>query len=485
MTKNFILICLLLPTLLIGQTSLQKTVNTFSNYWAFKNASISITIKDLKDGSTLAAHNSELALPPASITKLFSTASAFEILGPQYKPKTELYMDGKINANGIVQGDVYLRALGDPSNGSRYFTEEGKEDDYLQNWIKDIQNAGIKEIQGKLIVDGSAFGYQGCPEGWTWGDIGNYYGAGPNAIVVNDNILTYYFKTSSAGVRAELLRTVPNIPGLRLLNTINGTNVSSDNSIIYGAPYSLDLYASGELPSGRSKFKVKGVLPDPERFLAEKLHSALTESGIKVKDGFDYNRNRELNQIAKKDYKSMTLIQQWEGQTLEQIALYTNMKSVNLFAEQLVCLIGYEKKGLGSTANGIDYIESYWKGKLHFDNFNMKDGSGLSRSNAISSQQFAELLTYMSKSKQYEVFRSTLPVAGKSGTLTNVCRGAAGEGCIIAKSGTMSKIKAYAGYVKTKSGKDLCFAMIVNNYNCSNAATLDQMEKIMNEMANY
>ena len=76
-----------------------------------------------------------------------------------------------------------------------------------------------------------------------------------------------------------------------------------------------------------------------------------------------------------------------------------------------------------------------------------------------------------------------MPIAGESGTLKNLCKGQAGQGRIMAKSGTMSKVKSYAGYVKTKSGKKLAFAIIVNNHANSSSALTAQMESVLNAMA--
>ncbi len=485
MTKTFFLILFIAPTYLFGQSTIQTAVNDFTKYWAFANSGISITVKNTADKSTLASHNSDLALSPASTIKLFSTASAFEILGKDYRPKTELYSDGKVNTNGVLAGNLYLRALGDPTLGSKYFVAEGKEQEYLDNWVRDIKALGIKEIQGQVIADGSAFGYQGCPDGWNWSDMGNYYGAGPSGVVINDNILNYYFSTAGIGEKAKLLKTEPKIDGFRVYVDITGQKVTDDNSIIYGGPYSTDIYAGGHLPYGRRNFKVKGSLPDPEKFLSGKLYDALAKNGILISGGFDYNRNRILNGSAAIDYSKINLLKKWEGYTIEEIAVHTNMKSVNIFAEQLVCLISYEKNGLGSTEKGIDYMVNFWKEKLKYEHLNLKDGSGLSRSNAISSNQFCDLLNYMTKSEKFTSFKSTLPIAGKSGTLTTVCKGQVGEGRVQAKSGTMSKVKSYAGYVTTKSNKVLSFAIVVNNYNCSNSAVVKEMEKFFNAMANY
>lgn len=485
MKNTLILVLILLPAILFGQNNVQTAVNSFSSYWAFENAGISITVKNTADNSMVASHNPELALSPASTVKLFSSASAFEMLGQNYRPKTELYTNGTISTTGVLTGNLYLRALGDPTLGSKYFYADGQEDQYLLDWVNDIKTLGIKEIKGKIIVDGSAFGYQGCPEGWTWGDMGNYYGAGPSAVVINDNILEYYFKTAGIGATSELVRTIPEVDGLKLINDITGQRVSGDNSLIYGAPFSLNLYASGSLPYNRSQYKVKGTLPDPEKQLSKKLYLALKDGGILISDGYDNNRNQLLKGASSNNFKKLNLLKTWEGKTIEEIAFHTNMKSINIFAEQFVCLVGYEKTGLGSTSNGIDIIEKYWKDKLGIKNLHIKDGSGLSRSNALSSNQFCGLLNYMAKSENFTVFKSTLPVAGESGTLANVGKGQICDGRVLAKSGTMSRVKSYAGYVNTKTGKLLSFSIIVNNYNCSNAAVVDKMETVFNAMAVY
>ena len=115
----------------------------------------------------------------------------------------------------------------------------------------------------------------------------------------------------------------------------------------------------------------------------------------------------------------------------------------------------------------------------------INDGSGLSRLNAISADHFCELLIYMSKSKEFENFKSTLPIAGKTGTIKSLCRGGVGEGRIFAKSGTINKVKAYSGYVKTVNGKDLVFSFTVNNYYCSTSALVSRMEQVLNAMAAY
>lgn len=484
MKKGIVFLLLLSIQTLIAQNTIQTAINSFIKYDGFKNASISICVKDLSSGETIAEHQKLLALPPASTVKLFSTASAFELLGYDYRPSTSFYTDGKIIPNGVINGNLYIKGGGDPSLGSKYFNADGRENTFLREWVHELIRLGVHKINGKIIVDGSSFGYGGCPEGWTWGDMGNYYGAGPSGIVIRDNMLIYYFKTAESGTKSTLLRTEPEINQLHFINNVNAAKQSGDESYIFGAPFSYERFGVGTLPYGRREFIVKGSLPDPEFQLAKEFHAMVVSQNIEV-DGFDFARNYMLRNIALPNYKDMTLIKKWEGKNIEEITHHTNMKSVNLFAEQLVCLIGYEKTGVGTTDSGLKEIAKYWSNKFDISGMNLKDGSGLSRSNSVSSQNFCDLLFAMSKSPKYSIFKTSLPTAGQSGTLINVCKGQNGEGRIFAKSGTMSRIKAYSGYVKSRSEKDLVFAIIVNNYNCSNATTVEKIESIMNVMAIY
>jgi D-alanyl-D-alanine carboxypeptidase/D-alanyl-D-alanine-endopeptidase (penicillin-binding protein 4) len=91
----------------------------------------------------------------------------------------------------------------------------------------------------------------------------------------------------------------------------------------------------------------------------------------------------------------------------------------------------------------------------------------------------------MNVSKNAALFKATLPVAGKSGTLSSLCKNQLGEGRIIAKSGSMSRIKSYTGYIDSKSGKKIAFSITVNNYSCSSAAITAQIEKLLNALAIY
>ena len=484
--SSIVILTLLSIEFVLGQNIVQEAVTNFKNNSAFINASISFYAVDIETDSVIAEHNPNLSLSPASITKLFSTATAIEVLGPNYTPTTRIYLEGNIDSNGILQGNIWVRGGGDASLGSKYYSEEGSENKFLEKWADTLSKLGLKGLTGGIIADASEFGYAGIPDGWNWSDMGNYYGAGPSGLVLYDNMVKYTFKTGSfAGAKTELISIFPTIQNFQFHNYITSSKKNSDNSFIFGAPYSLDRFATGTLPINNKAFVVKGSLPDPEYQLAFEFQKILTEKGIISKKEATGARQLDTGKITIRYSKDFKLVYTENGASILSIATHTNMKSVNLFAEELLCLTGYKLNNDGSTENSINQLEKFWRSKIDLTGMYIKDGSGLSRSNAISAKHFCNLLIQMSKSPNYAAFLSTLPLAGCSGTLSGVCKNQLGHGRIRAKSGTMNRVKSYSGYVESTSGKKIAFTIIVNNFNCSSSEVVNQMEKIFNTMSTY
>ena len=466
-----------------SQNNVEKAVANFEKDPVNKNAGISFLAVDLQNGENIAKINAEKALTAASTTKLFPTAVAMEVLGSNKKTKTRIYFSGEVTSKGELIGDIWIRGGGDVSLGSKFFSKESQELQFLNDWADTLIKKGIKKINGSLIADASEFGYNGTPKGWHDSDIGNYYGAFAGGLNFYDNTIKLILKTYATGSKAELIEVFPTVPGLTISNSVLAAKVQGDEATIFGGPYSLNRKITGNLPSNRDRFIVKGSMPDPENLFVQEMLKSFEAKGIVVTKG---TKTVRLNQLSKPNYdKDLKLLFQQESKTIKEIAFWTNYKSVNLFAEGLVNLLGFYSNGDGSTSSGLKVIENFWKDKINTSNLILNDGSGLSRLNAISAQHFCDLLKYMSESKNFEDFKSTFPVAGKSGTITSLCKGGAGEGRVFAKSGTLNNAKSYAGYIDSKTGKKIAFAIIVNNFSCSSSEIKSKMETILNALAEY
>ncbi|TNE55754.1 MAG: D-alanyl-D-alanine carboxypeptidase/D-alanyl-D-alanine-endopeptidase [Bacteroidetes bacterium] len=465
----------------LAQDKLISAGKKFVNDPELAHAAISMAVYDLDQKKYLFAHNSSMAIPPASTVKLFATSTALEILGPSYRCATRLYSTNHIQ-NGQID-HLWIRGGGDISLGSRFYEEEDSISNFLKAWADELYKKGLRQVNGNIIGDGSEFSYQGGPDGWTWSDMGNYYGSPPSGLPVYDNMLRYYFKVSGrVGTSAELVRVFPEIKGLEFTHSIESARVHGDHSYIYGAPYSYVRMGVGRLPRNSEAFMVKGSIPDPEFQFASELKRVLQERGIKVIGEAKGFRTMEQSP-AKLRYKGLTLLHTHYGESISSIATWTNMRSVNVFAEQLISLVAHESGQSGSTGSATRFLMTYWGKRIETGGLNLRDGSGLSRSNAVSAQNYCSLLEYMHLSKHKDVFRATLPVAGESGTMRNICKNGSARGRIQAKSGTMNRIKSYSGYVNSANNRKLAFAILVNNHTCSNWQLVKKMEHVFNTMA--
>jgi D-alanyl-D-alanine carboxypeptidase/D-alanyl-D-alanine-endopeptidase (penicillin-binding protein 4) len=462
----------------------QNYAETMMQKDALQSAAFSFYVKDMSTGILVADYNGQMSIPSASTMKLVTTATATQYLGRGYRYKTKLMYSGVIDTiTGVLNGDIYIIGGGDPTLGSKYYTKEGHERDFLYEWADSIKNFGILGINGRVIADASKYSYNGVPSGWVWGDLGNYYGAGPSGLTIFDNMCRLEFKTGkNAGDSTNIICTQPFVPGLTISNSVTSADSKKDNAYVYGAPYSLDWFVQGSIPKGRESFVVKASIPDPEYITAIEFNQALAESGIPTR--FAPTTYRELNKENPFIKPELKTIHTHSSPTVASIMNLVNRNSVNLFAEHILCEISYKKSGYGSTHNGALFCMNYWRSKVGSGLF-MTDGSGLSRSNAVSANFLTKLLTYMHKSKSASKFRESLALAGKRGTMSGMCRGTAAAGRVYGKSGTMTRCKSYAGYVDTKTGKKLAYAMIINNYTCSNSQVRKYFEFLMVKMANY
>jgi D-alanyl-D-alanine carboxypeptidase/D-alanyl-D-alanine-endopeptidase (penicillin-binding protein 4) len=234
----------------------------------------------------------------------------------------------------------------------------------------------------------------------------------------------------------------------------------------------------GTVPLGKKDFDVDGAIPDPPQYFIERFHAYLSGKGIKISKGLMNVRNETWKGNTDTNArKTLTII---KSPSLEKIVRFTNLNSINVFAECMVKMVGLKKGGDGSTSEGVSQITAYWKGKgIDTDGFDMKDGCGLARKNKVTCKQFCAMLRVIKKDKIFDAFEKSLPEAGKSGGIAGLFKGSVAENNLKAKTGTMNGIRAYTGYVKNKAGTELVFSIMVNNYTCSAYEMKQKLEDLM------
>ncbi len=478
--NKIVLLCLLICLHLLAGAQTPAPVKWLLQAPYMRGASFSLVVKDVQEGKTVYSYDTDRLQSPASVLKTVATATALEILGEDYRYPTTLEYDG-ILENGTLEGNLYIKGSGDPSLGSSHFAPG--QNKFLSTWIAALQKAGIKHITGSVISDESIFDTEGVSIKWLREDMGNYYAPGSYGISIFDNMYKLSLQTGAAGTRPVLKGTEPDIPFIRFKNYLKAAPVSSDSAYIIGAPLDDVRYLYGVLPANREAYVLKGDIPDPALYLARYLTDQLQQKGIRV-DGSPscYRIEVEENRWKKGERKEIVTTY---SPTLREIASVCNHVSHNLYADALVKTVGLQYKPrrnemISSFGRGVQVVKEYWEKKgLDVFPLRMNDGSGLAPADKVSAGFMGELLVYMAtESAVSDAFIASLPQAGIEGSVRNFLKGSKLQGKAHLKSGGITGVRSYAGYI-TKDGKTYAVAVFSNNYSCPMSRMTRALEKLL------
>lgn len=445
----------MLPTEVVLQKLLQDA--------GVQNGKVAFLAVNLDNGRVIAEHNTYTSMVPASLQKLVTTAVALEKLGPGFSYKTEISTDGEID-NGTLNGNLYVIASGDPTLNSCYY----QSDPSVTQRIKQAIN-GITAVEGEVIIDASHYNRYTTPRGWIWEDMGNYFGASPSALMWEDNLLEVYLRTGQAGSRAMLAPASAKHKDFDIDIQVTAADSKRDDAWFFGAPGSSTIYAKGTIPAHQEKFLVKAAHPYPTREFAHDISRASNLSGLTSRVDYDYVEHEGLTPLV-----TIT------SPPLSTIIRLTNQKSINLYAEALNIELDTEQH-YKSVAGGIAAVESYLKSKkVNMKGVRIMDGSGLSPLNRTTCQTMVDVLSVMYRSENKETFMNSLAVAGESGTIAGYFKGTKAQGNLKAKSGTMTGVRNYAGYVKNSNDEMVAFCILLNDYDESRKAQImKRIEELM------
>jgi len=449
---------------LSGGTLYAQTPQALADFLNKKNlahASVSFKAIDLNTKKIVASHDENRSLTPASNMKLVTTATALEVLGSRFCFETALLYDGAIQ-NGTLNGNIYIKGGGDPTLGSE-FTSTDKER-FLKEWLTAVNRAGIRKIAGNIIALDQLFGYEGIYPKWLWEDVGNYYAPGIYGISAFDDMYRVYLQSSAVDSLTTVLYTEPEINNLQLTNDIKASDDTADNSYVFCLPFTYNAHLYGTIPAHRSSFAAKGSIPDPGLFLATYFRKYLQKNGITTEGNATTFR---LYPVTPTGGQLLSLVHSVD---LASIIKITNVESNNQYAEHLYKVL--------TALDSVD-IPDFWKKKgLDADALFMYDGCGLSPQDKVSAAFLIDLLVYMDKqSRNSNAFYQSLPVAGKNGTVASFLRNTALEGKAHLKSGSISNVQSYSGYIVSK-GNRYAVSLIINNFTGKRSEMKKEIERL-------
>ncbi len=452
---RLIAILLLSSQTFLAQNIAQKldvaTKNLLNSAPAYA-ANLSVYVAD-ENGNFIYEHNGNRGLSSASTQKIFTAATALETLGKNYQYTTTASYSGDISG-GNLSGNLYVHSNGDPTLGSwRY--ENYKPENFRQKFLEALKQKGISKISGDLIIDDSYFDFQTVPGGWPWNDLGNYYGAGVWSVNWREN----QFDISMNGKEMKGLNV--DLPNVNWVNDLK-TGGTSDQSLIFTAPYSDVALINGTLPA--KAITVSGATPNPPLTLGTEIKKWLQDSGISFSGKVTSTSMQRINGEKILTAPKNTVIFEHKSPTLDKIVYWFMRKSVNLYGETFIKTLGKEKKNQGSFDAGISYLKEFWKEKgINPAMINFADGSGLSPQNYVSARAEVQALLWSRKQPWFNEFFEGFPTQANGMKM---------------KSGTMKDTKSFAGYHTSKDGKKYVFAIIINNYQSSNLS--DALYKVLN-----
>ncbi len=445
--RSWFLVLVLFVNFSVAQTipqKLERAVENLSKSAGGLSANISLYVSD-EAGNLIYQHNGNLGLTSASTQKIFTAAAALETLGTDYRYSTTASYTGKIN-NGVLSGDLILKSNGDPTLGSwRY--DGYKPEDFRKKLIAALTEIGIKTIEGDIVIDDSYFDIQTVPGGWPWNDLGNYYGAGVWGVNWREN---QFDLTVTKGIISKT--NVP-LPEVAWMNDVQARG-TSDQSLIFTAPYSSVAYINGSLPSKSTT--VSGAMPNPPITLAAEVKSWIEAQNIELRGTTSSYSLQRIATGKTPVSPRATIFLTYESPALSQIVFWFLRKSVNLYGENLIKTMAAEKKKEPTFDAGISYLKSFWQSKGIAGNMiNFADGSGLSPQNYVSAKAEVQALLYSKKQSWFPEFAEGFPTQANGMKM---------------KSGTMKNTKSFAGYHTAKNGKKYVFSIIINNYQGNNSS---------------
>ena len=439
---------------------LQAAYRQFESDSQLRHGISSLYVINAKTGEVLFDKNSQIGLAPASTQKIIIAATAFELLGKDYRYKTEF--GTRIDPED--ERYLWINPSGDPTFGSWRWesTREQKVLNAIVNGLKQVNFNICKGVSVRVWNAGQ------IPNGWIWQDIGNYYGAGATTLNWRENQYDIFLKSGKKiGDRVRIVEVSPKINSLKInCRVTSAEKESGDNAYIYLPSEDSVLIVRGTIPVNEERFKISGAIPDPMNEFISILEDSL-------KSKYKWTATRPVLGILGNWGRNPTIHYVHYSPALDSIIYWFLQKSINLYGEALVKTFAYQKLGLPSidtafenesTDSGVVIVKDFWKQKgLDENELNIYDGSGLSPLNRVTTHAQVEILKYARQQSWFSYFFKALPEYNN----------------MKMKSGSINDVKGFCGYHTSGDGTQYIFSFLVNNYSGASSALVSKMYKVL------
>ncbi len=424
-------------------------------------AKVGIAVIDISSGHTLFTSSGDRGFNLASNAKILTAAAALARLGPDFRWHTGAFAEKWNPATGAIEGDLYLRGKGDPTLRSRD----------LAALAHDLHMAGVRSIDGKIILDVSYFDrVDEAPHFDEQPKERAGFRAPIGALAVDGNTITVVIEPSASGQAAATVSLEPDVGDYVTLRTAEVSTTTTGRSRVYvGSTVKRDrieLNVSGQLRHDGGPSWVRRRIDDPIRFTGEVFLRALADADIRV------GKKKFTTGVVP---AKAVLMAAHNSAPLGEVVREMNKWSNNYIAEILLKTLGAEALARdaapgtpptpASWAHGVAEVRRWMVDEAHvLGGFRVDNGSGLFASTEVTPLQLARVLD-----AAWRDFRvgpdlvASLAVMGVDGTTRSRMRSTAALGRVRAKTGTLAAVSTLSGYVAIDGRHPLAFAVLVND----------------------
>ena len=432
--SSAVLVALALSATLSAQSNrvaqLQHDIDAILGSPLLERGSWGVLVKPVDRDETWYSVNASKLMTPASSLKVVTLAAAAEKLGWDFRYETKIFPGGPISG-GVLHGDLIVAGAGDPSIDDW----DGAATALFADWAVQLKAAGITAIDGRIVGDDNAFDDETMGLGWTMDDVAAGFAAGVSALQFNEGNVQLRLGPGDAVGDKAIVTMSPDSGGLTISNLITTGPANSSAGITRRRlPGTSRLELRGRLPLHGRPFAQNVSVDNPTLYFATALRAALIADGIPIRGAAV-----DIDDISPTpSHDGIAPLASYQSPPLSVLATTMMKLSQNQYAEALLKTIG-----AGTAKGGSDVVRAALQSwDIDPAGVIQVDGSGLSRYDFITPAAMVAVLTHVEHSDNLRaVYESTLPIAGRDGTLEQRMRGTAAEGKALVKSGSMTGVR--------------------------------------------
>jgi serine-type D-Ala-D-Ala carboxypeptidase/endopeptidase (penicillin-binding protein 4) len=489
------------------------------------------------DGAPIYLLNEGQLFQPASNAKLYTTAAAMALLGPETTFETRIAARGVMDGTTALKGDVVLVGAGDANLSGRAIpyvapasmpkVEKGAPPlpevnplRYLEAMADQLAATGLKVVNGDVVGDDTLFPWEPYPQDWSIDDTVWGYGAPVSALTINDNQIKVTVTPAAIAGQPATVVVDPAVPSYYTLDVsvTTGEKKSGSHVQMERALGSKVFRVYGSIAVDAQPDEEEVAIHDPAEYAAVALKGMLEARGIVVTGkaraehrisndarGFmeasreplvlaaieksgAYGPTRFIGCLNRNCFKPETayrnpLAKHVSPPMVEDVTV-TNKVSQNLHAEMLLHDLSAAALMDGSTVGGARVVRAFLENAgIDKDDFVFFDGSGLSGHDLVTPRATARLLQYASTQPWFADWKKSLPVGGEDGSLVERFGKAPLKDHVFAKTGTLGEARALSGYLEGASGRTVIFSIMVGNHMPQTSKDRETMDKIVAAIA--